>query len=1311
MFRPAPQLLRHARPSRLPSLLSNSANRSIASSARSDDASNPSTLLTAHAIPTNEHETISRISKLMKLGDNLAATAGPSTEPFTMRPSGAWEKATPEPEPVQVKVDELEPLPESRRMQDSYVQLDLRFSQDETLRGQYVGGASKVRMGRLMEDFDGVAGAAAYRHVLPDGAHIDASGKYGFYLVTAAVDRMDCLRPVLNADGSVPDLRLSGHVSFTSASSLEVFCRLSTLPSSPNEEASTILLGRFAMACRSSRGGKFQIAQLQVEGLEEEEMWKLGKEMREGKKIRSSESLEKTPPSAEEAVMLHELFIQRAALFDRQAPTPPNIVFMNDTRLKSAQIMHPQERNMHSKIFGGFLMRMAYETAYSTAALFARSAVTFVALDELQFRAPVEIGSLLILDSRVTYAPMEGQHRSFHVSVEASTIDLATSEKTFTNTFHFTFSSDKPLERHVLPRTYRQSMQWLDAQRRRKVGIEREGDRADGSDAQDASDEGKEMEETELVPVTAAAVALDPTSLQERSREELEKMLLQADSLIRKKEEELSIFTAAGEGLLQEYRSLRDRHDSLLARGTGTTALGSPSRHRRISSSTHATPTPTAPPTRRAWRASLGFPPPAGDSPSSRHHRRTSSNLSFLPTAGPGGETPSAPTSPLASRNITPSYTTFDTSPTTARDRLVSSSSFVSVAPSLSHALTFPLPSAVVPEEISVLTQANYALTVELGELEADSERAEREGRKKLRKLEKELEALRNDLERVEQRNVVLEAEAAGRKERENDLARTVRAQPSAREQTPEVSPTKGAKSDASRYVGFGGKTWRQAMREELGSDAGTDLEEDPSPAQGFASPASSGDISNVSSSFTVFSSPFKSAFLSPRRTPGRGFASSASRSVSSSSLIPLPPPLDLDGSLEAQQDLLVEQLMAKIDELQETNEQILAERTDMVLRLEGVQEEVVEWKERCEELEDEAVQSRLVGSGSHRAIAWHSDGDADADSDIPERPSLRRKTARGPSRRLSSLSSCPPSSSATSTTPQEGTPNPVLSPRRVEKDSLAHELSHDERQDFSCEVSEQRDDTGEGADVSLRSIIFESELGYDASLASPGAAPTDAYDTSLEDEPSSRRIGPLPSLGAPHTPISNDTPPDHPAEGLPSSSLLVLSGGQARQLKQRKGKTRDKSRKKASRNFLSSIHFGSDEEDFASTSAVPGSSPSRRDLALQRLGLEAAARYDTGSDNPTSGDDEDDASSVLSSTYDHLDPTGRSVDYYPLTLRARYHPRMLATMWTDSAARQVVAVVTWVRFLVVLGMALAFALWQGPKKTLGLVDGQRRLR
>lgn len=112
----------------------------------------------------------------------------------------------------------------------------------------------------------------------------------------------------------------------------------------------------------------------------------MGKQMREGKKARSHESLEKTPPNqkvrgkrvrvdrlaaltsangAQEAKLMHDLFVGRAEIFKRNAPTPTDVVWMSDTVVNAGEprscryndcleltrgglaalMMHPQERN------------------------------------------------------------------------------------------------------------------------------------------------------------------------------------------------------------------------------------------------------------------------------------------------------------------------------------------------------------------------------------------------------------------------------------------------------------------------------------------------------------------------------------------------------------------------------------------------------------------------------------------------------------------------------------------------------------------------------------------------------------------------------------------------------------------------------------------------------------------------------------------------------------------------------------------------------------------------------------------------------
>lgn len=260
-------------------------------------------------------------------------------------------------------------------------------------------------------------------------------------------------------------------------------------------------------------------------------------------------------------------------------------------------------------------------------------------------------------------------------------------------------------------------------------------------------------------------------------------------------------------------------------------------------------------------------------------------------------------------------------------------------------------------KETAVLSQANYTLTLQLSEVQAESEAAEREGRKKLRKLERELQSLRADLERVEQRNAILEAQTELAKTKQLGslkASRACRATPGRALESP-ITPEKSRiqRTPSTRYSGGGGGGGGESPfyprlegpSSALGNVPRTDQQEMDRPRLLFP----------------------HSAPIAPPADPPRNMSPAllqrpVYRTVSSSSLVPLPPPVHLDPSLEKQQDELVDQLMAKIDELQDTNHVFLTEREHMVHRLNEAREEVYEWKERCEELEDENQQHRLIG-------------------------------------------------------------------------------------------------------------------------------------------------------------------------------------------------------------------------------------------------------------------------------------------------------------------------------------------------------------
>lgn len=74
---------------------------------------------------------------------------------------------------------------------------------------------------------------------------------------------------------------------------------------------------------------------------------------------------------------------------DTQALAERDSILLSDTRLESSLVCQPQHRNMHGRIFGGFLMNRAFELAFSTAYSFAGLVPCFLEVDHVDFLRPV----------------------------------------------------------------------------------------------------------------------------------------------------------------------------------------------------------------------------------------------------------------------------------------------------------------------------------------------------------------------------------------------------------------------------------------------------------------------------------------------------------------------------------------------------------------------------------------------------------------------------------------------------------------------------------------------------------------------------------------------------------------------------------------------------------------------------------------------------------------------------------------------------------------------------------------------------------
>ncbi|KAJ4464742.1 HotDog domain-containing protein [Lentinula edodes] len=419
--------------------------------------------------------------------------------------------------------DDLPP----RNMHDSYTEFVLPIASDPNLLEEYVNASGGIRTGKLMEHLDSLAGSISYKHVLgPTKSELKVE-EMGLYIVTAAVERIDMLRPLTPSH----DLRLSGQVIYTGRSSMEVVVRIERIASKEMpEKDETILLGRFSMVCRNAKTNQaYPVGPLIISTEEEKTLFSIGHELKRRRAFRAQRSLSRVPPSSQEAAALHENYLKFGAaisqhsyghqqrsseiksvhsdfttLGDSNGSSVLNgsnyiaeLVPMGETRIERCMLMFPQERNVHQKIFGGYLMRLAYELGFSNASMFCRGRVRFLGLDEISFKLPVPIGSILRLNSVILYDDFLRQreengetnvYQLVHVGVKANVVDIKTGTEKTTNEFRFTWRGEEKLfargttesmelqksvkVRRVVPKTYREAMLWLEARRAVTVGDE-----------------------------------------------------------------------------------------------------------------------------------------------------------------------------------------------------------------------------------------------------------------------------------------------------------------------------------------------------------------------------------------------------------------------------------------------------------------------------------------------------------------------------------------------------------------------------------------------------------------------------------------------------------------------------------------------------------------------------------------------------------------------------------------------------------------------------------------------------------------------
>ncbi|XP_064615404.1 acyl-coenzyme A thioesterase 9, mitochondrial-like [Liolophura sinensis] len=343
-----------------------------------------------------------------------------------------------------------------RGMKESYQEAIIPLT-DDVIKEKYINFYKGIRFGRILEDLDTFAVWIGYSHNRDPAKGSDQ--KSNLSIVTAFVDTIEVKHSRIQPD---QDVKMSGHVTWAGKTSLEVTMQLEQMY---QDTWKKILDAKFVMVARDPVAKRAAFVNpLKVINDEEKEIFEMGEQRKKKRQDQSTQSLLRTPPDAEERLLIHDLFLQtldpNSASF-RVRVKPENSVWMEETMLKTMTICHPEQRNLYNKVFGGFLMRKAFELAWANANLLCQSRPYVLAVDDILFRKPVEIGSLLFLSSQIVYT----SGTKMQVKVHAEVVNPADGHHDTTNMFHFTFDSKKTNVPILMPKSYAEAMMYLEGKR------------------------------------------------------------------------------------------------------------------------------------------------------------------------------------------------------------------------------------------------------------------------------------------------------------------------------------------------------------------------------------------------------------------------------------------------------------------------------------------------------------------------------------------------------------------------------------------------------------------------------------------------------------------------------------------------------------------------------------------------------------------------------------------------------------------------------------------------------------------------------
>jgi acyl-coenzyme A thioesterase 9 len=333
------------------------------------------------------------------------------------------------------------------RPADTSRELFLPLSTDAVLRRRFMVVKDPIpgnlRFGVLLEALDRLAADTALDHArraVPDAR-----------IVTAAVDEI-VVREVADAGR---DLTCRARVNHVGRTSMEVGLRVDAAG-----DGGHLASCYFTMVARDGDGpGASSVPVPPLEPVDEVERARDAGAVARREERRREDAAALEPPTREEWLLLDAL---------HRAQEVPGFGGALASRLvaETWERTYPEYENLSKVIFGGYLMRRAYELSSLCAELAAPHRPMIAAVNRIAFFHPVQIGDKLHLTSRVTYA--EGPVVCVESAIERISRDRTV--RALSNSCLFTFVNvDAALAPHAVPpvhpSTYAEDARWLRARR------------------------------------------------------------------------------------------------------------------------------------------------------------------------------------------------------------------------------------------------------------------------------------------------------------------------------------------------------------------------------------------------------------------------------------------------------------------------------------------------------------------------------------------------------------------------------------------------------------------------------------------------------------------------------------------------------------------------------------------------------------------------------------------------------------------------------------------------------------------------------